>query len=94
MTKNKFTHVQTFDNYIDFDKELFSLPDQGNTSIDMRLTFNTENLTCYYTISTHNDDGNTRDWECDHKIPWIVGLGLLDADGVTIPAELIKPTGA
>lgn len=89
----KFTHIQTFDEYVDFDKELFSLPDEGNTGIDMRLTFNTENLTCYYTISTHNDNGNTCDWGKTHYVPWIVGLGLLTADGVTIPAKLLSPTG-
>ena len=88
MTKNKFTHIQTFDEYVDFNKELFSLPDDGNTSIDMRLTFNTRTLTCYYTIITHNDSGNIFAWECDHKIPWIVGLGLLDADGIELPKEL------
>ena len=93
MSTKKFTYVASFDEYVDFNKELFSLPDDGYTSIDMRLTFNTENLTCYYTISTPNDSGTVHDWEHTHYIPWIVGLGLLDADGVTIPPKLIKPTG-
>ena len=90
---NKWHFVQHYSPYYDYSKELYSLPDEGNTSVDMRLTFDADYHTCYYTISTHNDSGKTRDWECDHKIPWIVGLGLLDADGVTIPPELINPTG-
>lgn len=89
MHTNKFIHVQSWDIYVDFDKELFRLPDEGNTSIDMRLTFNAENRRCYYYISTHNDSGEVRDWEHTHYIPWIVGLALLSADGVDIPKELL-----
>lgn len=89
MNTNKFEYVASFDEYYDYNKELFSLPDEGRTSIDMRLTFNTETLTCYYTISTHNDSGKGRDWEHTHYIPWIVGMALLDADGVDIPKELL-----
>lgn len=88
MNTKKFEYVASFDEYYDFNKELFRLPDEGTTSIDMRLTFNTESKECYYTISTHNDSGEVRDWEHTHYIPWIVGLGLLDADGVDIPKEL------
>ena len=68
--------------YVDFDKELYRLPDKGNTSVDIRLTFNTDMHTCYYTISLHNDDGNTRDWEMSHYIPWSVGKTMLAEDGV------------
>lgn len=90
---NKFTYLQDFDEYCEYYKELFRLPDDGYTGIGMVLTFNTEKLNCYYTISTHNNKGTVYDWEHTHNIPWLVGLGLLDADGVTIPPELIKPTG-
>jgi len=85
---NKFTLLQNFDVYVDFDKELFSLPDEGKTSIDMRLTFNTEDRTCYYTINTHNDSGIVVDWEKTHYISWLAGLSLLAADGVEIPKAL------
>lgn len=92
---NKFTYVQTHAPYVDFDKELLMLPDAGYTSIDMRLSFNAEDHTCYYTICTRNNDGTIVDWEHDHKIPWIVGLTLLDADGVYVPPLLLTPfTGA
>lgn len=86
---NKWNHIQTYDEYYDFDKELYSLPDAGNTSVDMRLTFNTETRTCYYNINLHNDDGDTRDWDERQYIPWAVGLEMLRRDNTTIPEELI-----
>jgi hypothetical protein len=88
-TAYNWTLLQSYDIYVDFDKELFSLPDEGNTSVDMRLTFNIESHTCHYSISLHNDDGNTRDWEKTHSVPWAVGLDMLAADGVKVPEELL-----
>ena len=85
---NKWTYTASFDEYFDFDKELFDLPDEGNTSIDMRLTFNTETRTAYYTISLHNDDGKTLDWEKAHYIPWAVGIAMLEKDAVEVPEAL------
>jgi hypothetical protein len=82
---NKFTYLQDFDEYCEYYKELFMLPDDGYTSIGMVLTFNTEKSTCYYIICTHNNAGTAHDWEHKHDIPWLVGLGLLTADGVDIP---------
>ena len=77
---SKWTRVNEDGEYVDFDRELYSMPDEGNTSVDMRLTFNVETRTCYYTISLHNNDGNTRDWEKDHHLPWAVGLAMLGND--------------
>jgi hypothetical protein len=91
MTTNKWHHVQTFDEYYDFNKELFSMPDDGNTSVDMRMTFNTENRTCSYGISLHNDSGNTIDWERSHHLPWATGIEML-GDEVEIPKELTEAT--
>ena len=78
------------DQYIDFDKELYSIDDEGKTSIDVRLTFNKESKTAYYTISLHNNDGNTVDWEKQHNVAWDVALRMLhDAGGCdVIPPEL------
>jgi hypothetical protein len=90
MKTNIWILVQVYDEYYDFNKELYSLPDEGNTSVDMRLTFNVLKSDCYYTISLHNDDGNTRDWEKDHHIPWTVGLEMLRRDNTDIPEELTK----
>ena len=83
----KWTLVNTDCEYVDFDRELYSMPDEGNTSVDMRLTFNVETRTCYYTISLKNDSGNTRDWEKDHHLPWAVGLAML-GNVVELPEEL------
>ena len=86
-TTNLWRFVQHDSPYYDYEKELYSLPDEGNTSVDMRLTFDADYNTCYYTISLHNDDGNTRDWEKAHKLPWKVGMAMLAADGVTFFQE-------
>ncbi len=84
---NKWTLLQTYDEYYDYHKEMLAIPDEGSTSVDVRLTFNTETRTCYYSISLHNDDGNTRDWEKMHYIPWAVGLAMLAIDGLVGPTN-------
>lgn len=89
MNKNNWNYVNAFDEYYDFEKELYSIPDEGNTSIDMRLTFNVETGTCYYTLMLRNDSGNTIDWEKGHYIPWDVGIATL-GDEVEIPEELMS----
>lgn len=88
VNKNNWNYVQTFDEYYDFEKELYSIPDEGNTSVDMRLTFNVETRTCYYTLMLRNDSGNTIDWEKGHYISWDVGMATL-GDEVEIPEELL-----
>jgi hypothetical protein len=90
MTTNKWTYNQSYGDYYDYDKELCSLPDEGNTSVDLRMTFETGFKDCYFTISLHNDSGNTNDWDEVHDIPWAVGIAMLRADGVEIPNELTK----
>lgn len=76
--------------YWDFDKELISIPDGVRTSVDMRLTFNTEKRTAYFVLSTHNDNGDTVDWCDEHAVPWDAAIQMLRADGVNIPAELLN----
>jgi hypothetical protein len=85
-------YTQTFDEYYDFDKELFALPDDGRTSIDMHMTFNIENKTCHYKVITHNDNGDTFDLGSAFYVPWAVGLAMLTADGIDIPEELTGET--
>ena len=87
--KNKWFYVHTFDEYYDFERELQSFCDEGSTSIDVRLTFNTETRTAYFTVATHNDDGNTRDWNHTHYLPWDKAMDTLLRDGCdNIPEEL------
>lgn len=84
---SKWTLVNRDDDYVDFENELLSIPDEGNTTVDMRLTFNVEAHTCYYNITLRNDSGNSHDWERDHKLPWAVGIAMLGAD-VDLPEAL------
>ena len=85
---NPWTLLQVYDEYYDYTKELLLIPDGGNTTVDMRLTFNTGTRTCHYNIMLHNDDGSIRDWEKDHHVPWAVGLAMLGGE-VDIPEELL-----
>jgi hypothetical protein len=89
MNTNKWRHIQTFGQYYDFERELFSWPDEGNTSVDMRLTFNAETRTCYYHTSLHNDSGESVDQLTPVRhVPWAVGLETLSRDNFDIPEEL------
>jgi hypothetical protein len=88
MKTNTWTPVHSYGAYNDYEKELYALPDKGNTSVDLRLTFDTGFKDCYFTISLHNDDGDTKDWEQTHDIPWAVGIAMLHADGLEIPDKL------
>lgn len=87
---NKWHFVQHYSPYYDFDKELYSIPDEGNTSVDMRLTFDADYHTCHYYIILHNDNGDTVDWEKSHHTPWAVGLEMLRKDNINIPEALTK----
>lgn len=86
-TTNKWQFIQHDSPYYDYSKELYSLPDEGNTSVDMRLTFDGDDNTCYYTILLHNDNGNEYECGTSHHIPWAVGVAMLAADGVTFLKE-------
>jgi hypothetical protein len=86
---NKFTLFAHDSNYYDFDKELQAVPDDVRTSVDMRLTFDTEKHNAYFTLSTRNDNGQTIDWCDTHNVPWGAAIRMLIADGVTVPEELL-----
>ena len=85
----KWTYAHSYDEYYDFEKELQSFCDEGQTSLDVRLTFNTDTRTAYFTVATHNDDGTVCDWEKTHYIPWDKAMATLLRDGCdNIPKEL------
>jgi hypothetical protein len=86
---NKWKYVHTFDEYYDFEKEVLTCSDEGDTSLDVRLTFNVETHTAYMTVAWHNNDGNTVDLDGDRYIDWNSALRLIEAD-VEIPEELYK----
>jgi hypothetical protein len=89
MNTNKWQHIQTYGEYYDFDRELFCLPDEGNTTVDMRLTFNAETRTCYYYTSLHNDSGESVDQLTPVRyIPWEKGLEVLTRENFEVPKEL------
>jgi len=76
--------------FFDFEKSLYRIPDAGNTSANIHLTFIVDRHLCSYSISLNNGNGNTRDWTETHYVPWAVGLEMLRKDDTTIPEELIE----
>jgi len=86
---NQWHLVNSFDEYYDFEKELFSMPDEGNTSVDIRLTFNVDTQTCYYNLMLRNDSGNTIDWQDTNYLDWQVGIEMLGNE-MEVPEELLS----
>lgn len=83
---NTWHHTQTYDEYVDFDKEVLTCDDEGNTSLDVRLTFNTESHRAYMTVAWHNNDGRTVDLDGSRPIDWDAALRLLG--DTSLPKEL------
>jgi hypothetical protein len=89
---NQWTLVSHELGDMDFDKELYLVPDKGHTSVGMRLTFDMDRRICSYAIRLDNDNGNSRIFHNGRSTPWAVGLAMLRADGVEIPGELLEGT--
>lgn len=85
---NAWHLVQVFHPYVDFDKEVLTIDDEGNTSLDVRLAFNLETRTAYMVVAWHNNDGNTVDLDGERGIEWNAALRMLEAAGTEIPKEL------
>lgn len=89
MSTNKWHFINSFNGYVDFEKELLSIPDEGATSIDIRLTFNTESHTCYYLIALRNDITDPITWALEHELTWDAGIAML-GDEVPLLEELLS----
>lgn len=79
---------QTYDEYYDFDKELYRIPDSLRTSVDLHLTFNVETRTCHWRLTSVDDSGDVRTCSTARYIDWSVGLDMLRAEDFNIPEEL------
>lgn len=88
MNTNKWEYVHRFDEYFDFEKELLAIPDEGNTSIAISLTFDSKTRTCYYIVRMMDDNGEAQDWDKSFSVSWDVGLAML-GDEVELPEELL-----
>lgn len=88
MNANKWHFINSFGGYVDFEKELLAIPDEGATSVDIRLTFNIESRTCYYLIALRNDINDPITWTREHELTWDAGLAML-GDEVPLLDELL-----
>jgi hypothetical protein len=85
LNTNKWHHVQTTEAYIDFEKEIASFGDEGNSSVDMRMTFDLENNSAYIVMVQRNDIASPRDLEPDSiPVDWNAAKKMLADDGVDI----------
>lgn len=56
--------------YLDFEREVIAFDDEGNSSVDLRLTFNAADRTAYMVLLRRNNDGNTRELGDEIKMTW------------------------
>ena len=87
----KWAHYHAYDQYYDFERVLYTMPDAQATDVLMVLTFNAETRTAYYVLRLTNDNGNSVDWEQDHKLTWDDALKMVLSEGVPegFPDELL-----
>ena len=91
---NPWSYEPATDEHYNFVKELYSMPDEGNTRVDLNLTFNTDTLTAYYVLVLNSDSDNSVELEMPTglgHLPWGVALEML-GDEVEIPIELTLKT--
>lgn len=62
----------------------------GDTSLDVRLTFNTESRVAYMNVAWHNDDGNTMSLVGDRDIEWDAAMRLIAEDAPDLIMERLK----
>lgn len=82
---NTWFFVQKYDGYVDFDKEVLSVCDEGNTTLDVRLAFETKTRQAWMTVAWHNDDGRTMDLGDSRELPWEAALEMIALD---VPAQI------
>jgi len=83
--------IETDDGYYEFGKKLYIMPDEGKTSVDLTLTFNTDAHMAYYTLRLSNDSGKPAELEIPggrNYLSWATAKEML-GDEVKIPQELI-----
>lgn len=87
----RWEHYHAYDQYYDFERVLYTMPDKQDTDVVMVLTFNAETRTAYYVLKLTKKDGNTVDWEHDHKLTWEEALKVVLSEGVPafFPEELL-----
>jgi hypothetical protein len=91
----RWEHYHAHDGYYDFERVLYTLPDKQDTDVVMVLTFNAETRTAYYVLKLTKEDGNTVDWEHDHKLSWEEALKVVLSEGTPafFPEELLTMGG-
>lgn len=90
MTNTNDWHItQDADGYLDIERELISFPDDGNSSVDLRLTFDRAAHSAYLVLMRRNDDGDTRDL-LPKEIPmeWGAAIAYLGDAAALLPLDV------
>lgn len=81
-----FQHIQTLENYIDYEAELTCFQDEGNSSIDVRLTFVISAHVAYITLLRRSNLHSSAEIGEPFNISWNEAVRLLGRE----PEELVK----
>lgn len=91
---NKWNFVQHFPPYVDFDKEVLICGDKADTTLDVRLSFNTETLTAYMAVAWHSNTAPSHDLGGEHDVGWEAALCLVEGDAPQTILELLHSVSA
>jgi hypothetical protein len=83
----KFELISEFEGNYDYEKELFRVPDELNTSVDVRLTL-LPNNTATIGLFTCNDKGEAATI-AEAALPMDNAFRLLINDGIKLPRKYI-----
>ena len=93
-TTNEWHLSNQSEEYLDYEKELISFQDEGNSSVDMRLTFDIENRSAYVVTMRRNDDGNTVELGDPINVTWEEGCRMIGDLAKTMPLPVVKACDA
>lgn len=97
MNGNNWSHDQTYDEYVDFSKEIASFADHVASSVDIKLSFDMKQRSAYIVLVSHNDDGDTRELlatEGQINVSWEEGKRMIGEElGKFLESEVGKFRG-
>lgn len=88
--KNNWRIINKNEDYIDIERELIDFKDEGNSSVDMVLTFDKQAKSAYISLQRRNDDGNTRDLADSIPMSLKAAIKYLGDASELMPSEFLS----
>lgn len=90
MSTNDWHITQNDEEYLDVEKELISFADEGNSSVDLRLTFDKSAHSAHLVLMRRNEDGNTAELlPKDIWMEWGAAIAYLGDAAKLLPAGMV-----